>query len=294
MSRNILPAAARSQRWLWSTLSTFVLAAIVVAVPIALCTAAGPPLGHGAYEQGRKAMTSRQPFDPLLVAHWLERGAVVLAWILWAWMTVCVVLEVRARITGRSSTRLPASRTMQAVAACLVGTALAFAGTGRGAPSPRTPAPVTGSTGTGRVYALRVIDDYPANSHALSPFPELVPVADSPFARHPLGAERWTQATGEAESASRGAASTGAALPATEGSSSVSVEAPDADSVPGVGRAWRSQARGIETKSFSPAHADASDRWPMGGESNGFVPVSANGRGERGRPPGSESSEGPS
>ncbi|HZM57863.1 MAG TPA: hypothetical protein VFC03_22880, partial [Acidimicrobiales bacterium] len=205
MSRGILPGAARSQRWFWSTLSTVVLATIVVVVPIGLCTAGGFPLGHGAYGQGRKAFTSRQPFDPLLVAHWLERGAVVLAWILWVWMTLCIVIEVRARITGRSSTRLPASRTMQSVAACLVGTALAFAGMGREMPTPRAPAPVTGSAGAGPAHALRVIDDYHARSEVSSPVSEFDRSPERPSTSSPGGPDRWPQATGGTANASSGA-----------------------------------------------------------------------------------------
>ena len=290
MSRGILPGAARSQRWFWSTLSTVVLATIVVVVPIGLCTAGGFPLGHGAYGQGRKAFTSRQPFDPLLVAHWLERGAVVLAWILWVWMTLCIVIEVRARITGRSSTRLPASRTMQSVAACLVGTALAFAGMGREMPTPRAPAPVTGSAGAGPAHALRVIDDYHARSEVSSPVSEFDRSPERPSTSSPGGPDRWPQATGGTANASSGAES-----PVLGVAGSVSVEAPDAGTVPGAGAGaaaaagagagGRSSASGTEMKSGSQAHTGASDRWPTSRGSNGSTTVSVNGRGARERSP---------
>ena len=96
-----------------------------------------------------------------------------MAWITWAWMTVCVLLEIRSRLTGRSSARLPASRSLQALAACLVGTTMALSSMGRVAPTSTTsrtraasasasPAPGTSAArGPGGLGGLRIIEDPP-------------------------------------------------------------------------------------------------------------------------------------
>jgi DNA-binding SARP family transcriptional activator len=128
------PVSAGSRAMAW--LATVALVALVVAVPIVLWVVTGNPFTDWSLVAARRSLTSNQAFDPALVSHWFGRCAVALSWLAWTWMTVCVALEVRARMTGRSTRRLPASRTLQSVAACLVGSALAMSSVGRAAPAP--------------------------------------------------------------------------------------------------------------------------------------------------------------
>jgi len=126
--------------------SAAALALLVVAVPIALITVGGMPFAHVGVAQISGSLTSNHVGDPRLVTEWIAGGALVLAWLAWAWMTVCVVVELRSWVTGRIPVKLPASRTAQSVAAFLVGTALALSAMGRAVPS-RSPRQGT-STGT--------------------------------------------------------------------------------------------------------------------------------------------------
>jgi DNA-binding SARP family transcriptional activator len=125
---------ARNRIAVW--LARLALIGLVVAVPAVLVMTTGNPLAHWSVDAARRSLTSSQSFDSALASHWLVGCAVALAWIAWVWMTICVALEVRSWATGRSPTRLPASRTVQAIAACLVGTALAMSSMGRTAPRP--------------------------------------------------------------------------------------------------------------------------------------------------------------
>ena len=166
----IVPQEPRHQRLLWGALSIVALTLIVVAVPAGLFEVGGFPVFHVDLGQAAKEISSHRTDGPRLISHWLIRGALILAWISWAWMTMCVILEIRSRLTGRSSARLPASRSVQSLAACLVGTTLAISTMGRVAVVPRATAtpmasttragPVAGSYSTGQatVMPLRVID----------------------------------------------------------------------------------------------------------------------------------------
>jgi DNA-binding SARP family transcriptional activator len=136
LNRGIVPQSVSGLRWFRAALSVVSLVLIVIAVPVALYLAGGLPLSHLPYGHVSQAVTSAHSDDRQLVAHWLSRGALLLAWVAWAWMTVCVVRELKAWADGRSSTPLPASRTMQSIAACLVGTALAMSTGGRQAYMP--------------------------------------------------------------------------------------------------------------------------------------------------------------
>lgn len=167
MSRGIVPRIGQSQRMVTAALSIVALVSIVVAVPIGLLLVGGSPLGHWGYEQARQALASRQHVDPRVVTHWFVRGALILAWISWAWMAVCVALEVRSWVTGRSSARLPASRTLQSIAACLVGTALAMSTISREATVPRAPTGIAGATSSALAGVVRIIDDVPPEREPL-------------------------------------------------------------------------------------------------------------------------------
>ena len=98
---------------------------------------------------------------------WLTRGALLLAWISWAWVTLCVTLELRSWVTGHTPARLPASRTMQSAVACLVGTALAVSLMGRGLSAGSTSPPDQAITSLGQ---LPVLED-PIRLGARSPAP---------------------------------------------------------------------------------------------------------------------------
>ena len=73
-------------------------------------------------------------------------------------MTTCVFVEIRSWLTGRAVSPLPASRTMQSIAACLVGTTLAFSSLGRSASISGRPAP-RASAAAAAVPSFRAIDD---------------------------------------------------------------------------------------------------------------------------------------
>jgi DNA-binding SARP family transcriptional activator len=156
--KGIVPAPTRRERRLWAVLSTLALLAVVLAVPVLLYLMGGSPFTGWGVPHLTRAIAVHGSYDPHLVSHWLSRGALAIAWVSWAWMSVCVALEIRSWMTGRSPARLPGSRTMQSVAACLVGTALAFATFGRVAPDPRAPA-AGADTMLVAPIPLRVIDD---------------------------------------------------------------------------------------------------------------------------------------
>src|SRR5664280_221957 len=75
------------------------------------------------------------------------------------WMTVCIVVELRAWRTGRRSVRLPGSRSAQSVAAFLIGTTLTVSALGRSAQAITASSPVASSTTRAPNTTLRVIDD---------------------------------------------------------------------------------------------------------------------------------------
>ena len=166
----IVPQEPRHQRLLWGALSIVALTLIVVAVPAGLFEVGGFPVFHVDLGQAAKEISSHRTDGPRLISHWLIRGALILAWISWAWMTMCVILEIRSRLTGRSSARLPASRSVQSLAGVPCSTTLAISTMGRVAVVPRATAtpmasttragPVAGSYSTGQatVMPLRVID----------------------------------------------------------------------------------------------------------------------------------------
>jgi hypothetical protein len=166
-----LPARAEGRSGLVpAVLSAATLFVVVVTIPIVLWLAAGWPLAHLGYRQSLRALSSRQSFDGGLAVHWLTRLAILVCWVTWMWTTVCIVLETRSWATGHPTTvPLPASATLHAAAACLVGTALAVSA-GRVAlpvPSPSGPRAVA----VGTPSAVTVIDDLLAYEQADLPEP---------------------------------------------------------------------------------------------------------------------------
>lgn len=136
--------------------STVVLIAFVLAVPCVLWATSGSPFAHwGMPAAGTLASHARVGSGA--VAHWLGRTAALLAWVAWAWMTVCVLVEFRTMVTGRATKKIPASRTLQSVAACLVGTALTLASISRQLPA--SDGGLRTAPARAIVPAIRVIDD---------------------------------------------------------------------------------------------------------------------------------------
>ncbi len=130
MNRSIQPSRVRRFPFR-APLAVAAIVVLVVGVPVALTAAAGGPSAHLDPGALWRAALGRRPGDVRVVTGWLGRAALLMAWIAWAWLTLCVVVEIRAWMSGRSTARLPASRALQWVAAVLVGTAFAVGSAGR-------------------------------------------------------------------------------------------------------------------------------------------------------------------
>jgi DNA-binding SARP family transcriptional activator len=167
--KGIVPQATHSESAVRAGLSTLALILVVVATPVILLKVGGSPLSHIDLSRVSQMFASHRSSDPGLIAHWVVRGALLIAWICWAWMTLCVALEVKARITGRSSTRLPASRTLQSLAACLVGTALALSPIGRVISAPRATGGSGHMSGDASAIPFSVIDEPLPTGHTHRP-----------------------------------------------------------------------------------------------------------------------------
>lgn len=125
MNRAVVAGTDRRLPAATTVLARLALVGLVVGVPVVLTTGVGGPSTHLDVGAIWRAAQHHRPADARLIAGWIGRIAVWMAWIAWAWLIMCVVLELRAWLTGGSTVRLPASRSMQWVAAVLVGTAFA-------------------------------------------------------------------------------------------------------------------------------------------------------------------------
>jgi DNA-binding SARP family transcriptional activator len=139
MSRGIVPAVPRGQRIAQGLLSGSILILVAVGVPVALVLVGGLPVPHGLIHAVRVDMSLRQLFERSVADTWIVDAAFALAWCAWLWLTVCVVVEMVSWISGRTPVRVPGSRSMQALAAFLVGTTLAVMSADR-IPGPGVPA----------------------------------------------------------------------------------------------------------------------------------------------------------
>ena len=144
----------------------------LVAVPILLISEGGSPIPRDGLHRLRVLAATHQGFDTRIVTSWMVHGALVLAWVTWAWMVVCIFIEIHSWATGRTPMRLPGSRTMQALAACLVGTSLATISIRTTLPPP-TPVQrasmVASAPRSSGSTDLRVIDDYGFRPLSLEP-----------------------------------------------------------------------------------------------------------------------------
>ena len=137
MTRGIYPVATDRWRPVKAATAAAVLAALVVGIPIAADRAGRCAIlarrGGADGRSGSVPPTSATHRKRLLVGS--PGTALVLAWSLWAWMALCVVIETRSWATGRTPVRLPASRAAQSLAAFLVGTTMAVSTVGRAVPA---------------------------------------------------------------------------------------------------------------------------------------------------------------
>lgn len=163
MGHKAVSQARRPRSILRPVAAASALLVLLVVVPVLLITEGGSPLPGGWFHRLRMLLSSHQNFDMHLATSWVIHGALLLAWATWAWMAVCIVIEAYSWATGRTPTHLPGSRTMQAMAACLVGTSMAMISIGSTLPaahpksSPSASASRLKPSGT---RTLRVLDDY--------------------------------------------------------------------------------------------------------------------------------------
>ncbi len=137
MTRGIYPVATDRWRPVKVATTAAVLAALVVGIPVALSELGGVPFSHGGIGQlAGRVGASHLSDTPQAAARWIAGIALVLAWSVWVWVALCVVIEVRSWATGRTPVRLPASRAAQSLVAFLVGTTLAVSASGRAVPAP--------------------------------------------------------------------------------------------------------------------------------------------------------------
>ena len=110
-----------------ATASALLAASLVVGVPALLVWTGGRgPATVMLY------VVTRPRLVPHLLGEGLTAGAVlggawVVAWLVWAWFSVCLGLELRSRLGGRAPRRVPASAPMQSLVAGLVSATIALA-----------------------------------------------------------------------------------------------------------------------------------------------------------------------
>ncbi|MHB8262492.1 MAG: LysM peptidoglycan-binding domain-containing protein [Acidimicrobiales bacterium] len=107
-----------------SIVSILALVCLVCGVPAVLILSGGVPdrLGiiHVILHPSTIANDLRSPATNLALLHIF----VAVAWLGWLWFIACILAEVIARIAHRPVSKIPGSRRMQSVAACLVGVSL--------------------------------------------------------------------------------------------------------------------------------------------------------------------------
>jgi nucleoid-associated protein YgaU/DNA-binding SARP family transcriptional activator len=172
VSQGIVPAVPRGQQIAQGLLSGSTLLLVAVGVPVVLVLVGGSPVPHGLVHAVRVDMSLRQLFGKPVADTWMVHAAFALAWCAWLWLSVCVVVEMVSWVSGRNPVRVPGSRAMQAVAACLVGTTLAVMSANR-MPGPSTHASARASVAASSSAA-------PARTNARSPRFASTPVKTPP------------------------------------------------------------------------------------------------------------------
>ena len=146
------------------------LVVVVVGVPIWLAGQGGTTVLHLDPRLLWRAAADARSDDTRAVISWLGRVALAVAWVAWAWTVVCLFVELHGWASGRTPRRLPASRTLQWMAACLVGTAFALGGVGR---APAHAHPVG-------IYATRQTRTAPTTEWIRGAMSEMPPDASTP------------------------------------------------------------------------------------------------------------------
>jgi len=114
------------KRWVVRIASTLGVFGLAAGVPIVLAaTRAMPPLAELRLLLSHPTLASR------VVTGRVSDGAVAkivwsIAWLAWGWFVACILLEVVARVRGRTPGRLPGSRYIQSFVTYMVGASLAF------------------------------------------------------------------------------------------------------------------------------------------------------------------------
>ena len=104
-----------------SLLARCALAFVVLGVPCVLLRLFGTPGGTLWEMVADHRLSARIALAPSVI----ESLAVVVAWLVWLWMIVALVLEYRFRRTGHLPAALPFSRRLQGATSAMVGAALA-------------------------------------------------------------------------------------------------------------------------------------------------------------------------
>jgi len=136
------------------TLSSLVgLVLFVVGVPVLLVSErASSPFTLVARVVGHPSSVFRSVEGPVTDST-VVHAVVLMAWLAWAWLVVCVLTEAAARLRGRPPARLPASRHAQSIVALLVGASLAVLPSARAYP----PIRIGGVSGTGTSQTLALV-----------------------------------------------------------------------------------------------------------------------------------------
>jgi hypothetical protein len=117
------PGSPRRWNHLWPAFSVI---AVAVGIPCLLITTQASPsisaLGGVLAHPRRIAHLMSARVDDKTTIDVLA----VVGYLVWAWFMACVVLELVARVRGRTAIRLPGSRRIQPVVACMVSACLAI------------------------------------------------------------------------------------------------------------------------------------------------------------------------
>ncbi len=201
------PGSRRAKRTAAGFAATSVLVGIVVAVPLGLLAAGAIPHGgflvHAArqvhwppWRTSSAVTTAGSAVSPAAFARaCVGFVAALFAWLVWGWMLVCLGLDIRARWRGERAAQLPASRTLQAVAACLVGASFALVTSSRwheSAPARAQVRPAQQMVLSERLASVTRVVDNPQDVLLGAPFPASpeperpgIPGGGSPYDRSP-------------------------------------------------------------------------------------------------------------
>lgn len=160
MRRGAVPAGVGGRSLFRGLSSAVALVLLLVFVPVILAVEGGRPFPSDPVRRVRDLFAAHQSVDPRLFTGWLIHGIFLCAWVAWGWLVVCVAIEAASWASGRSVTRLPGSRTMQALAAFLVGTCMAMLANGKAAPVRLVTSVASQSARTSQLGTLRVIEHH--------------------------------------------------------------------------------------------------------------------------------------